>query len=137
MSYQLSVLLECDSRELAAKVAGQIARESRPVFEEDVAEDQRSIYAAIELVEFPDSVEVEHHRIWLSWFDEDRLQFEHLKKLLRVKGVEFVAAYEIPDYAEDEEDQWFWVPAGERFRRITPRKAESLLSKDVVKRLAN
>jgi|SRR5690606_28611314 len=135
MSYQLNVLLQCASAELATEVARQVARDTRPLFEEDVSPDVLPLFRVVELIEFPDEVEASGAQVWLSWFDQEQWHFQDLFKLLALDGIRLIAAYEVPDYVDDEEARWFWLPQGDRYRQMTPAAATQVLAQEVVEKL--
>ncbi len=135
MSYQLNVLLQCASAELATELARQVARDTRPLFEEDVSPDFLPLFRVVELIEFPNEVEANGARVWLSWFDQEHWHFENLRKLLSLEGISLIAAYEVPDYVDDDEGRWFWVLQGDTYRQLTPAVAEQILEQDVVEKL--
>jgi|SRR5690554_229796 len=135
MSYLLNVLLQCASEALATELTRQLARDTRPLFEEDVSPHWRQLFRAIELVEFPNELAVSGNQVWMSWFDQQHWQFQGLFKLLALEGMGLIAAYEVPDYVDEDNGQWFWLPQGEGYRQVKPVEAVSSLPKDVVEKL--
>ena|SRR5690606_4779639 len=135
MSFQLNVLLQCASAELATEVARQVARDTRPLFEEDVSPGLLPLFRVVELIEFPNEVEASGVQVWLSWFDQEHWQFQDMVKLLALPGIALLAAYEVPDYVDDEEGRWFWVPQGDRYRQLALAEAKQSLAQDVVEKL--
>ena len=140
MSLVLKVCLQCHSEPLAHTLKTFLARETRPIFDDDVAPSQRELFLAIEEIEYPHNIAVEGRQVFLEWYEEDRFSFEDLLPMLAIEGIELVAGVEVPDdpmAADIEEDmRWFWRPGPSGLQSVGEDQIRQSVSDTIVDRLA-
>ena len=136
MAYQFSIVLQSSSRSILDRLSLYLMRETRPLFEEDVPDEDIQIFRAMDELEYPTYVEVREDKLWVSWSEQDGFGIEEVKSLLGLKGVDFILAYEVPDdpmAGDDESDEsWYWVPVGENIKRANKSVALKLCPEDIV-----
>ncbi|MCG8432411.1 MAG: hypothetical protein MJA83_00090 [Gammaproteobacteria bacterium] len=139
MAYKLSVILACKPMEFASVLQAYLERDTRPIFEEDMSEEDRGLFEIIEKIEYPASADALNERLYLQWFEEDDLEFKDLKSLLDTPKIQLLAAHEIPDdplsYDEDCEDGWYWVSVDKHYKQVWPKDAINILPREIMEKL--
>lgn len=135
MAYRLSVILELSTRECVDKLISFLKRDTRPMFEEDVAQGDIPLFEAIELLEFPSSIDMVNDLLVLEWFETNDFGIADFSKLSKIPAIEFLAAYEISDdpMSEDEgNEDWFWILVDAKFVRVSNQSATKYLKEDII-----
>lgn len=136
MAYQFSAIFCGASEQVIHKLITFIARETRPLFEEDVEEDDRELFLSIEDLDFPTSWSIKDNLLCLNWFEVDGFDIKSIRCIRKLDFVEFVLAFEIPDdpmAGDEEEDSWYWVNMGENIKRVDSKSVFKFCSKDIIK----
>ncbi len=120
MALDLQLWLEFSSADQAERLAMLLARETRPLFSEEVQEEDRRLYELIEDIEFPVEIEKRNSRHWLRWYEVDFLDLNTLQPLINESGAKTVIAYQLlcdPMESDfDDIDRLFYGSKGRRIR---------------------
>lgn len=117
MAYQFSVMLSFSSTQLAERCSRLLSRETRPLFDEDVPDEDQSLYQVVSQLEYAGVTTLDERRLLLEWIECDGLGMADLLPLIGFPGITLVLAYEIPDdplsWDEDVlEGRWWGVENG-------------------------
>jgi hypothetical protein len=139
MAYQLSAVLSCSDVELAEKCARLFCRETRPLFEDDVPEEDRPLFQVISQLEYADAKKISDRQLLIGWVECEGFGIKDLVPLIRFPGIFLVLCYEVPDdplsWDEDVSDGWFWMLENGSLIKVSKRRALETCSKELVDRL--
>lgn len=146
MASYLSVLIDCPDEGFACHAEEQLNADTRAIFSEDVPVGATEIFAAVEELEYPGTLVREGRRLFVEWRQKESAQMDALAALLAIDGVNFIAGFEVPDYAECADDgdpfeddefeiAWYWLPSRQGLHRFTRQEAVQYLARDVAERL--
>jgi hypothetical protein len=139
MAWQLSAVLLCGSVDLATKCGRLLSRETRPIFEEDVPDQDRLMFQAISPLEYAGATALSEAKLLVEWVDCEGLSIKDLVPLLSLPGISLLLAYELPDdplsWDEDVSDGWFWMLENGSLIKVSKRRALEKCSKELVDRL--
>ena len=135
MSFRLNVLIECSNLEGARALAAYLLEDTRPLLDEDVDPGFEGLFEAIEIVEYPGDVLVEGNQVLVCWEDNEEVEFESLRPLFRLEGFDLVLGYEFPDYADSEDDDYFWIFRGGELRSVRQSKLPADVDSAVVNKV--
>lgn len=138
MAYHLSAWVQCSNQSQAELLGTFLARATRPVFVEDVKEQDRSLYELIEAVDFPEELEVQADCLWLNWHDIENFGFKQLKIILDEINVRALVVFEVPDCPmsgdEDETSGWFWMEEHGQYIKVTREVVVAHFQKEIIER---
>jgi hypothetical protein len=141
MAYQLAALIECDDTDICLRCKRLLDRNTRPLFPEDVPEEQLDLFEAIEEVDYPEASEILPDGLWLFWYRVEGFGYKELLKLLSLFGLRDRFIFEVPDYPmsgdsdEDEASGKFWLRQGDDHVVVEPGVIIDSVSADVKERL--
>lgn len=95
MALDLQLWLEFPSAYQSERVATLLARETRPLFSEDIQEADRRLYELIEDIEFPVEIEGRNSCLWLRWYEVDFLDLNTLQPLIKESDAKIIISYQL------------------------------------------
>ena len=140
MAYHLSAWVQCADQSQAEILETFLARNTRPVFVEDVEEGDQTLYRLIDEIEFPEEIEVQDDCLWLFWYEIEDFGFNELKVLLNKLGVVALLIFEVPDSPmsgdsdEDESSGWFWIYEQGEYLRAKRADVVVRFQNDIIER---
>ncbi len=139
MASYLSVLFQCDTPARARILADMLERATRPVFDDDLPEEERPLFRVVEDIEFPVYTEVNDNEVLARWDDVEGFAIRDLLPLIKLGDVDIVLAHEIPDdplsFDEDLEDGWYWRKVGDKYEACSPKEISKHFGKKMIKRV--
>lgn len=135
MAHQFSLVINSASIELLENLAFFLDRDTRPLFEEDVAKNDRALFLSIELLNYPACLRIEDKSLWLDWLEVDNFGIDDVNCILDLEGIELVIAFEVPDdpmSLDAEENCWFWIDVDGHLIRVNRKKALELRPEKIV-----
>ena len=132
MSFYTSVLLQFTTPEISKSYVNLLARETRPIFLEDVDNGMQDAYSVIEEIDYPSSINQDETKLSVRWYEMDDLEIQFLIPLFELPDVKLVIGYEIDTYAdssdnsEEDMDGFFLCLDNEKYRRY---RREAILEK--------
>lgn len=140
MSYLLQAWIQCDSVNQAKVLESLLARETRPLFSGDIAEEHRAMFDILEDVDYPTRIESDSSDLWVLWSEIEGIGFTELITILNRLGVSAPLVFEVVDYplsADTEVNEvsgWFWVLERNEYRKVRRAKVLKNFSKDITSR---
>jgi hypothetical protein len=99
----LGVLVRFDSSENTAAVAVLLAKETRPDFEDDLAEWQHPLFFALEGVDYPTELKrIGDNQLYVAWYETGE-QLADLDRAITKCGGVITVAYQFADGGDVEE----------------------------------
>lgn len=101
----MSILMQIKAPKNVVVIRDFLHRDTRPIFIEDVNVENQDIFDIISGLEFPDSIDnITGSKLLVKWYQNEVVDFDHIKPLLEGDYVELDLAYYIDDYADASDD---------------------------------
>lgn len=101
----MSILMHIKEAKKIILIREFLHRDTRPIFIEDVSHENQDTFDIVSGLEFPDSIEsITGSKLLVKWYQNEIVNFDHIKPLLECNYVELDLANYIDEYADASDD---------------------------------